>query len=57
MDLPENLWAEMDIPKNGHLVEDGAVGAEEGVLGETALAVSCANVESLALGLSVGVVA
>jgi hypothetical protein len=39
------------------LVEDGAVGAEEAVLGEAALAVGGADVENLALGLGIGVVA
>ena len=38
------------------LVEDGAVGAEEAVLGEAAGAVGCAHVESLALGVSISVV-
>ena len=38
------------------LVEDGAVGTEEAVLGQTALAVSGTDVEHLALGLGVGVV-
>jgi len=38
------------------LVEEGSVGAEEGVLGEPALSVGGANVEDLALGLGVGVV-
>jgi len=31
------------------LVEDGAVGAEEGVLGETALTVACTDVEDLVM--------
>ena len=39
------------------LVEDGSVGAEEGVLGEATLAVSGTDVENLALGLGVSVVA
>ena len=38
------------------LVEDGSVGAEEAVLGETSGPVSCADVEHLALGLLVSVV-
>ena len=38
------------------LVEHGAVGAEEAVLGEATGSVSCADVESLALGLGVRVV-
>ena len=38
------------------LVEDGSVGAEEAVLGQTTGAVSGADVEDLALGLGVGVV-
>jgi len=38
------------------LVEDGAVGAEEAILGEAALSVSGANVENLALSLGIGVV-
>ena len=39
------------------LVEEGSVGAEEAVLGETAGSVSCADVEGLAFGLWVSVVA
>ena len=39
------------------LVEHGAVGAEEAVLGEAASTVSSADVEDLALGLGVSVVA
>ena len=38
------------------LVEESSVGAEEAVLGEAASSVSGADVESLALGLGVGVV-
>ena len=38
------------------LVEDGAVGAEEAILGEATLSVSGANVEHLALGLGICVV-
>jgi len=38
------------------LVEDGSVGAEEAVLGEAALTVSCADMEGLALGLRVSIV-
>ena len=38
------------------LVEDGSVGAEEAVLGETSSPVSCADVEHLALGLLVSIV-
>ena len=39
------------------LVEDGAVGAEEGVLGKTTLAVSGADVEDLTLSLGISIVA
>ena len=39
------------------LLEDGAVGAEEAVLGQSAAAVIAADVEDLALGLGVSVVA
>ena len=39
------------------LVEDGSVGAEEGVLGQATLAVSGTDVENLALRLGVSVVA
>jgi len=38
------------------LVEDGAVGAEEGVLGQAAVSVGGADVEGLALGVRVSVV-
>ena len=38
------------------LVEDGSVGAEEAVLGETSSPISCADVEHLALGLLVSIV-
>jgi hypothetical protein len=38
------------------LVEDGSVGAEEGVLSKAALSVSGANVEDLALSLSIGII-
>ena len=38
------------------LVEDGSVGAEEGVLGEATVAISGTDVEHLAEGLRVGVV-
>ena len=38
------------------LVEDGSVGAEEGVLGEAALGVRSADVEHLALSLLISVV-
>ena len=38
------------------LVEQGSVGTEEAVLGQTALAVVGADVEGLAVGLHVGVV-
>ena len=38
------------------LVEEGSVGAEEAVLGETSGTISCADVERLALGLGVRVV-
>ncbi len=38
------------------LVEDGSVGAEEAVLGEAALTVSCADMEGLTLGLRVSIV-
>jgi hypothetical protein len=38
------------------LVEDGSVGAEETVLGESSLAISGTDVEHLALGFGVGVV-
>jgi hypothetical protein len=37
-------------------LEQGAVGAEEGVLGETAVAITGTDVEGLALGLGVGIV-
>ena len=39
------------------LVEDGSIGAEEAVLGQTALTVSGADVEDLALSLGIGIVA
>ena len=39
------------------LVEDGSVGAEEAVLGQTALTIGGADVEDLALGLGIGIVA
>ena len=39
------------------LIEDGAIGAEEAVLGEAATAVVTTDVEGLALGLRVGIVA
>jgi hypothetical protein len=38
------------------LVEDGSVGAEEGVLGKSTLSVGGADVEHLALGLRVSIV-
>ena len=38
------------------LVEDGSVGAEEAVLGQTAGSIGGTDVEDLALGLGVGVV-
>ena len=38
------------------LVEDGSVGAEEGVFAETTLAVRCADVEDLAFGLGIGII-
>ena len=38
------------------LVEDGSVGAEEGILGKAALSVSGTDVEDLALSLSIGVI-
>jgi len=38
------------------LVEDGSVGAEEGVLGQAAQTVSCAHMESLAFCLGISVV-
>jgi hypothetical protein len=39
------------------LVEDGSVGAEEGVLGESAKSVGCADVEHLTFGRRISVVA
>ena len=38
------------------LVEDGAIGAEEGDGGEFALVIGCTDVEDLTLGLRVSVV-
>ena len=38
------------------LVKDGAVGAEEAVLGETTLSVTCTDVEGLTLGFNVSIV-
>merc|ERR1711913_214993 len=38
------------------LIEDGSVGAEEAVLGQTSSSISCANMENLALSLGVSVI-
>jgi len=38
------------------LVEDGSVGAEEGLLAQTTVAISSADVEGLAFGIGVSVV-
>ena len=38
------------------LVEDGSVGAEEGVFGEASVAIVAANVKHLALGLGIGII-
>ena len=54
-----SLWAvkvEPPIADEVVLVEDGSVGAEEGVLGKATLAISSADVEHLALGFRVSIV-
>ena len=38
------------------LVEDGSIGAEEAILGQTSLSISSADVECLALGLRISIV-
>ncbi len=38
------------------LVENGAIGAEEGVLGKAALTISSADMESLAFGLGISII-
>ncbi len=58
MICPRSFLDFQDLPVTDEvvLVEDGAVGAEEAVLGEAALAIGGANVEDLALGLGVGII-